>query len=149
MDFSTMRKKIEAHEYSSVGEFSADFQLIYENCLTYNARETVYYRAAVRLRDSGAPLLRFARKQVERAGIDSQTGMHTDELPENSLRMAAGQGELLPRDHRKAYAYVYGSMWVFVCLAVCLFVCLGCLSVSACVLIQLDASISGTDLFNI
>lgn len=51
MDFSTMRLKIEAHQYQTVGDFKSDFDLIISNCMTYNAKGTIYYSAAVRLRD--------------------------------------------------------------------------------------------------
>ena len=98
MDFSTMRKKLESHEYTSVVAFSADFQLIYRNCMTYNAKDTVYFRAAVRLRDSGAPLLRFARKQAEKAGIDPDTGMHSERLRSSTPETLCGilnEGQLL------------------------------------------------------
>lgn len=73
-----MRKKLESHEYQSIPAFAADFQLMYRNCMTYNAKDTIYYRAAVRLRDSGTQILRFARKQAEKAGIDPDTGMHVE-----------------------------------------------------------------------
>lgn len=51
MDFFTMRLKIEAHQYQTVGDFKSDFDLIISNCMTYNAKGTIYYSAAVRLRD--------------------------------------------------------------------------------------------------
>lgn len=51
MDFSTIRKKVDGHVYKTIDEFQADFELMIKNCLTYNAKDTVFYRAAVRLRD--------------------------------------------------------------------------------------------------
>ena len=51
MDFFTMRKKAMSHAYKTMEEFESDFNLILNNCLTYNAKDTVFYRAAIRLRD--------------------------------------------------------------------------------------------------
>lgn len=51
MDLSTMRQKAQAHQYQNIDQFSADFDLMIDNCLIYNSKETVFYRAAVRLRD--------------------------------------------------------------------------------------------------
>lgn len=51
MDFSTIRKKMEGHSYQTVDQFEADFSLMVQNCMTYNAKDTVFYKAAVKLRD--------------------------------------------------------------------------------------------------
>lgn len=51
MDLSTMRQKAQTHQYRSVDQFVQDFELMVQNCLTYNAKETIFYRAAVKLRD--------------------------------------------------------------------------------------------------
>jgi bromodomain and PHD finger-containing protein 1 len=32
-----------------------------ENCLTYNERDTIYFRAGVRMRDTGGSIIRQAR----------------------------------------------------------------------------------------
>ncbi|XP_053092895.1 bromodomain-containing protein 1b isoform X1 [Pangasianodon hypophthalmus] len=81
MDFSTMRKRIDAHEYKSMDEFEDDFNLIINNCMTYNAKETFFYRAAVRLRDHGGAILRKTRRDAERIGFDFASGMHLPEPP--------------------------------------------------------------------
>ena len=51
MDFSTMRHKAKAHQYQTLDQFENDFSLMVENCLAYNERDTVFYRAAIKLRD--------------------------------------------------------------------------------------------------
>lgn len=51
MDLSTMRQKAQTHQYHDVDQFANDFELMIENCLTYNSKETIFYRAAVKLRD--------------------------------------------------------------------------------------------------
>jgi bromodomain and PHD finger-containing protein 1 len=39
----------------------ADFNQMVENCLTYNERETIYFRAGVKMRDAGGSIIRQAR----------------------------------------------------------------------------------------
>lgn len=51
MDLSTMRQKAQTHQYRDVDQFASDFELMIENCLVYNAKETIFYRTAVKLRD--------------------------------------------------------------------------------------------------
>ncbi|KAK2892601.1 hypothetical protein Q8A67_012589 [Cirrhinus molitorella] len=81
MDFSTMRKRINAQGYKNLDEFEADFNLIIENCMKYNGKDTFFYRAAVRLRDQGGAVLRKTRQDVQRIGFDFETGMHLLEPP--------------------------------------------------------------------
>ena len=49
MDFSTMRKKLENFEYSNVDLFEEDFTLMVNNCLAYNEKDTIYYRAGTKM----------------------------------------------------------------------------------------------------
>ncbi|XP_039617006.1 bromodomain-containing protein 1 isoform X2 [Polypterus senegalus] len=81
MDFSTMRKRIEAQGYKNLDEFEEDFNVIIENCMKYNAKDTIFYRAAVRLRDQGGAVLRQCRRHAEQCGFDNETGMHLSEPP--------------------------------------------------------------------
>lgn len=94
MDFSTMSKRIEENHYTAMEQFERDFNLIIGNCMTYNAPDTVYYRAALKLRDQGRPIVRAARRQVERAGIDPVTGLHTEEPPTLADREPTEEGEM-------------------------------------------------------
>nr|XP_046234366.1 bromodomain-containing protein 1 isoform X2 [Scatophagus argus] len=82
MDFSTMRQRIDAQGYNNLEQFENDFNLIIDNCMKYNSKDTYFYRAAVRLRDQGGALLRKARRDVEKIGFDTETGMHLPEAPE-------------------------------------------------------------------
>ncbi|XP_034090206.1 bromodomain-containing protein 1 isoform X1 [Gymnodraco acuticeps] len=82
MDFSTMRQRIDAQAYNNFEQFENDFNLIVDNCMKYNSKDTYFYRAAVRLRDQGGSLLRKARRDVEMIGFDSESGMHLQEAPE-------------------------------------------------------------------
>ncbi|KAM4676295.1 bromodomain-containing protein 1 isoform 2-T2 [Discoglossus pictus] len=81
MDFSTMKKRLEDQRYRNLNEFEEDFNLIIENCMKYNAKDTIFYRAAVRLRDQGGVLLRQARREASSIGYDDETGMHLPEQP--------------------------------------------------------------------
>ncbi|XP_064175277.1 bromodomain-containing protein 1-like isoform X4 [Anguilla rostrata] len=81
MDFSTMRKRVEAQGYRSLDEFEDDFNLIVANCMKYNAKDTVFYRAGVRLRDQGGALLRKTRRDALATGFDFQSGMLLAEPP--------------------------------------------------------------------
>ncbi|XP_027732142.1 bromodomain and PHD finger-containing protein 3 isoform X2 [Vombatus ursinus] len=81
MDFSTMRLKLESHLYHTLEEFEEDFNLIVTNCMKYNAKDTIFHRAAVRLRDLGGAVLRHARRQAENIGYDHEVGTHLPESP--------------------------------------------------------------------
>nr|KAF6362583.1 bromodomain and PHD finger containing 3 [Pipistrellus kuhlii] len=81
MDFSTMRRKLESHLYHTLEEFEEDFNLIVSNCMKYNAKDTIFHRAAVRLRDLGGAILRHARRQADNIGYDPERGTHLPESP--------------------------------------------------------------------
>ncbi|XP_021114434.1 bromodomain-containing protein 1 isoform X6 [Heterocephalus glaber] len=86
MDFATMRKRLEAQGYRNLRAFEEDFNLIVDNCMKYNAKDTVFYRAAVRLRDQGGVVLRQARRQVDSVGLEEASGMHLPERPAEAPR---------------------------------------------------------------
>ncbi|XP_039369945.1 bromodomain-containing protein 1 isoform X5 [Mauremys reevesii] len=81
MDLSTMRKRLDSQAYKNLNEFEEDFNLIIDNCMKYNAKDTIFYRAAVRLRDQGGVVLRQARRDAEGIGYNNETGMHLPEQP--------------------------------------------------------------------
>uniref|UniRef100_A0A673M688 Bromodomain and PHD finger-containing protein 3-like n=1 Tax=Sinocyclocheilus rhinocerous TaxID=307959 RepID=A0A673M688_9TELE len=81
MDFSTIKSKLEAHKYRSITDLEADFNLMISNCLLYNAKDTVFYQAAIRLRDLGGAILRHSQRQAQNTGFDLDTGMHLAESP--------------------------------------------------------------------
>uniref|UniRef100_A0ABD2VVW1 Bromo domain-containing protein n=1 Tax=Trichogramma kaykai TaxID=54128 RepID=A0ABD2VVW1_9HYME len=62
MDFSTMESKIDHNQYKTIEDFEADFNLMISNCLAYNRKETVFYRAGVKLRDAGGPIINQGKK---------------------------------------------------------------------------------------
>ncbi|XP_078399410.1 peregrin-like isoform X2 [Cetorhinus maximus] len=79
MDFQTMKTQLEGHQYRTFDQFEEDFSLIVNNCLQYNAKDTIFYRAAIRLRDQGGAVLKYARRQAEKISFDYETGMHVPE----------------------------------------------------------------------
>ncbi|XP_077151518.1 bromodomain and PHD finger-containing protein 3 isoform X3 [Ranitomeya variabilis] len=81
MDFSTMRHKLECHQYSSFLAFENDFNLMVSNCLRYNSRDTVFHQAALRLHQLGTAILCNARHQAESIGYDPCTMAHLPEKP--------------------------------------------------------------------
>ena len=81
MDFSTMRQKLADYEYMAFEQFESDFYLLIQNCLDFNQDDTVYYRAALRLRTQCKPIIKAAKKRVKQAGIDPSTGLHMERPP--------------------------------------------------------------------
>lgn len=69
MDFSTMRAKLDNDEYTDLDLFESDFDLMIKNCLAYNNKGTVFYRAGIRMRDIAGPMFRSVREQLHREGI--------------------------------------------------------------------------------
>ena len=51
MDFSLMNAKVSRKEYIEVSDVEADFNTIINNCTLYNCPDTVYYKAAIELKN--------------------------------------------------------------------------------------------------
>ncbi|KIP09038.1 hypothetical protein PHLGIDRAFT_103496 [Phlebiopsis gigantea 11061_1 CR5-6] len=67
MDLQTMQKKVRQKQYKSKREFKDDLDLIYNNCLLYNANETHPLRQCVtRLRAKAEKLLKNITDRKER-----------------------------------------------------------------------------------
>lgn len=98
-----MRRKLESHLYGTLEEFEEDFNLIVTNCMKYNAKDTIFHRAAVRLRDLGGAILRHARRQAENIGYDPERGTHLPESPklEDFYRFSWEDGEKPGRAGRR------------------------------------------------
>ncbi|PVD24392.1 hypothetical protein C0Q70_14874 [Pomacea canaliculata] len=82
MDFSSMRAKVDGHEYRSLDDFHDDFELIVNNCITYNSKDTMFYKAALKLKEQGGTIIRAAKKLAERVGFDMETGLHLPHPPQ-------------------------------------------------------------------
>eukprot|EP00092_Neocalanus_flemingeri_P032835 GFUD01035711.1.p1 GENE.GFUD01035711.1~~GFUD01035711.1.p1 ORF type:complete len:645 (+),score=163.96 GFUD01035711.1:36-1970(+) len=57
MDFSTMREMIEDGKFENLDLFRYSFNLICNNCMTYNGPDTVYYKTAKKLQQQGQRIL--------------------------------------------------------------------------------------------
>ena len=51
MDFSKMQEKINRMQYITFSQFEADFELIINNCLLFNQKNTIFYKIAFKLRE--------------------------------------------------------------------------------------------------
>lgn len=51
MDLQTMETKIKKFEYDNLEAFESDFNLMISNCLAYNSKETIFYKAGIKMRD--------------------------------------------------------------------------------------------------
>ncbi|KAG5635234.1 hypothetical protein H0H81_011966 [Sphagnurus paluster] len=68
MDFASMLKKVKLKQYKSKREFKDDLELIWSNCLTYNAAESHPLRPCVkRLKLKADRLLKYITDRKERA----------------------------------------------------------------------------------
>jgi len=86
MDFSTMRSKIESNAYHSFAQFEHDFNLIIENCMYYNEKDTLYYKAAAKLKESAKPILGDFKLALEQSSWNKMltNTAFTSSTPSNS-----------------------------------------------------------------
>jgi hypothetical protein len=66
MDFSTMGVKIGEGRYETLGSYKSDFELMCQNCMTYNTPETVYHKAGQKLLKQGEKLFEREEKRLEK-----------------------------------------------------------------------------------
>lgn len=96
MDFSTITSKVEDFQYKTFEQFEVsyllgnvyllnqeDVDLIASNALTYNRPETVYAKAAQKLRTASLDVFLRAKSSLAKIRIDSETGFMLDGIPEN------------------------------------------------------------------
>ncbi|KAJ8968907.1 hypothetical protein NQ314_002048 [Rhamnusium bicolor] len=69
MDLSTMRRKLDEGFYPDLITLEKDFDQMIANCLAYNNRDTVFYRAGIKMRDQCGVIFRQAKKELEAAGL--------------------------------------------------------------------------------
>lgn len=68
MDFTTMRNKLIAQAYKSLGEFRKDLDLIWSNCLLFNGKEpnNIFSKKAIELRKLTEKLIVTTRQYLEK-----------------------------------------------------------------------------------
>ncbi|TMW67650.1 hypothetical protein Poli38472_011270 [Pythium oligandrum] len=57
MDLSTMRKKVKKGKYKTLEMFTDDFNLMINNCLTFNPDTTIFYKEAKRVNKRGHEII--------------------------------------------------------------------------------------------
>ncbi|KAL3316862.1 Bromodomain and PHD finger-containing protein 1 [Cichlidogyrus casuarinus] len=75
MDFRTMSDKCARDLYSCVEDVEKDFNLMMDNCMEYNLKESVYYKTARRLKDLASVLFKEAKEVADDCGLDKSTGL--------------------------------------------------------------------------
>ncbi|XP_064111605.1 bromodomain-containing protein 7-like isoform X1 [Macrobrachium nipponense] len=93
MDFSTMRQKIDDNEYSNLKEFISDFELMCNNCMTYNQLDTIYYKAAKKLLYVGEKILSPEKLLSLRRELPLMTTLTKEQLGFDINPAVAGGGE--------------------------------------------------------
>ncbi|KAI5189858.1 hypothetical protein NEMIN01_0721 [Nematocida minor] len=63
MDLSTMRSKLLSHQYATMEEFLSDFELLVNNCHTFNAEGTEVYLCATKLNTQFRQILDQKKKK--------------------------------------------------------------------------------------
>lgn len=69
IDLGTMREKLKNGQYDSLEDLESDFNLMIKNCLLYNDKETIFYKAGVKMREAGGIIFRQARRELEKTGM--------------------------------------------------------------------------------
>jgi len=76
MDLGTMKEKATSYDYSSIDELEQDFSLMIDNCITFNDEDTIYYKAALKMREAGEIIITQGREKAKAIGFDPKTGLH-------------------------------------------------------------------------
>uniref|UniRef100_A0A182NHM8 Peregrin n=1 Tax=Anopheles dirus TaxID=7168 RepID=A0A182NHM8_9DIPT len=94
IDLGTMRQKLKRGMYVRIEDLEQDFALMIRNCLAYNNKDTMFYRAGVRMRDAGAIVFRTVRKELERSGLFQPPQPPLEPIPSSAVnsRSISGSG---------------------------------------------------------
>ena len=80
MDFSTIREMIEEGKFKTLNQFRNAFDLICNNCMTYNGPETVYFKSAKLLQRQGQRILAPERIKALAEHLPLIKDLRQDEL---------------------------------------------------------------------
>ncbi|KAH7641274.1 peregrin-like isoform x1 [Dermatophagoides farinae] len=75
MDLGTMRKKVDENQYISFDQFENDLNLIIDNCTFYNEKDTIWHKAALKLKIHIDNIIEENRKYL--SNYDTNTGLHS------------------------------------------------------------------------
>ncbi|XP_050529603.1 bromodomain-containing protein homolog [Daktulosphaira vitifoliae] len=84
MDLQTMETKIKHSEYNSFEDFENDFNLMIANCLAYNSKETIFYKAGIKMRDQGGTVLRTAKRDLKLLELEPMSLMLTNKTKKDN-----------------------------------------------------------------
>lgn len=94
MDLSTVRKSITVGVYRNPAELRADIDLIWSNCIKFNADGSIYYREAVRLRALAGKYFEEFLRILSRDGLPygpRRNGAAHGQQPSASLAASSAQ----------------------------------------------------------
>ncbi|XP_069995518.1 bromodomain-containing protein 7 isoform X1 [Penaeus vannamei] len=94
MDFSTMKQKIEDNCYTTLKEFESDFELMCNNCMTYNQQDTIYYKAAKKLLHIGLKIMAPEKVLSLKRELPSMTTLSKEQLGFDINPLPSGGGEM-------------------------------------------------------
>ena len=90
MDFSAMASKVEKCEYESLEALEGDFNLMIDNCKSYNDPETIYFKAANKLKDLCRPIFRDAKSMIQTIGFNEKAGIHDPPVSMTEIPLSLG-----------------------------------------------------------
>ncbi|KAL1502054.1 hypothetical protein ABEB36_007257 [Hypothenemus hampei] len=103
MDLSTMRQKLKDDLYPDLASMEKDFDLMIANCLAYNNKDTVFYKAGIKMRDQCGVVFRQAKKELDASGLlNSEHGS-------NKNSTGTGSEEALATDIDKELELLQGK----------------------------------------
>ncbi|KAL4233992.1 Bromodomain containing protein 7 [Mactra antiquata] len=80
MDFSTMLSKIENDLYNSIMDYKNDYVLMCNNAMTYNRPETIYYKEAKKLLQSGMKMMSKEKLLTMRGSLGFMSSITMEEI---------------------------------------------------------------------
>ncbi|CAK8678890.1 unnamed protein product [Clavelina lepadiformis] len=107
MDFSTMRNKIITNQYFDVNEFKRDFELMINNCCTYNKLDTIYYEIAKKVLAAGMKIMSRERLKHMKRTLSFLNDLSKKDISdilvmpmmeEESIEVEAAVPESIPRE---------------------------------------------------
>lgn len=69
MDFSTVQSRIDRLYYQNFSQFERDIRLIFDNCMVFNPKTTIFYKEAHRIRDKTRELFKQAKQVYASIGF--------------------------------------------------------------------------------
>ncbi|ODM98009.1 Peregrin [Orchesella cincta] len=86
MDLSTMEKKAKDGQYQNLYELEADFNLMIDNCITFNDETTMFHKTALKMREHGKKIFQDARnKSVKQLGLQE---LFNEPMPSNAREVS-------------------------------------------------------------